>query len=64
MTPILTFNASNGGYELLVTGGIISEQHSPMLPAPNANVGTDRNAKRIAHDRKKLKEGVKDGIVS
>lgn len=64
MTPVLTFNAGHRGYDLSATVVNISRTHLPMLPAPNANVGTDRKAKTIAPDRKRLKEGEKDGIVS
>lgn len=34
-----------------------------MLPAPKAEAGTDRNARKMAQDRKKLKEGEKEGIL-
>lgn len=33
-----------------------------MLPAPKAEAGTDRNARKMAQDRKKLK-GEKEGIL-
>lgn len=34
-----------------------------MLPAPKAEAGTDRNARKMAQDRKKLKEVEKEGIL-
>ncbi len=34
-----------------------------MLPAPKAEAGTDQNAKKMAQDRKNLKEGEKDDIL-
>lgn len=34
-----------------------------MLPAPKAEVGTDRNARKMAQDRKNPKEGEKDDIL-
>lgn len=34
-----------------------------MLPAPNAEAGTDRNARKMAQERKILKEGDKEGIL-
>lgn len=36
---------------------------SPMLPAPKAEAGTDRNARKMAQDRKNLKEGEKYDIL-
>ena len=64
MAPILTFNAGYGGYGLSAMAVMVCRQNFdlPMLPAPKANVGTDRNAKTIAADRKKLKHGDGDGI--
>ena len=34
-----------------------------MLPAPKAKIGTDRNTTTTAHDRKRLKDGLRDDIV-
>lgn len=34
-----------------------------MLPAPKAEAGTDRNARKMAQDRKNPKEGEKDDIL-
>lgn len=64
MAPVLTFNAGHGGYGLSAVALMVCRQtfDLPMLPAPKANVGTDRNAKTIAADRKKLEHGDGDGI--
>lgn len=34
-----------------------------MLPAPKAEAGTDRNARKTAQGSKNLKEGEKDDIL-
>lgn len=34
-----------------------------MLPAPKAEAGTERNARKMAQDKKNPKEGDKDDIL-
>lgn len=41
----------------------LRQRCSPMLPAPKAEAGTDRNTRKMAQDRKNLNEGEKDDIL-
>ena len=35
----------------------------PILPAPNATAGADKQARRTTHERKKVNDGVEDGMM-